>query len=131
MSNTITTVLENGTTVNITEGETTVVVEATVPKRILARDPKAACSTAMIVDTLSDQGVKVGGILSGTSLLISNSKQDKETNGRWIFETPRKPRAATRKNSRTATPKEDSPSTEKKEVSKPRKNKLLGNEDME
>ncbi len=130
MSNTITTVLENGTTVNITEGETTVVVEASVPKRILARDPKAACSTAMIVDTLNDQGVKVGGILSGTSL-ISNSKQDKETNGRWIFETPRKPRAATRKNSRTAKPKEDSPNTEKKEVSKPRKNKLLGNEDME
>lgn len=130
MSNTITTILENGTTVNITEGETTVVVEASVPKRILARDPKAACSTAMIVDTLNDQGVKVGGILSGTSL-ISNSKQDKETNGRWIFETPRKPRAATRKNSRTAKPKEDSPNTEKKEVSKPRKNKLLGNEDME
>ncbi len=130
MSNTITTILENGTTVNITEGETTVVVEAAVPKRIMARDPKAACSTAMIVDTLNDQGVKVGGILSGTSL-ISNSKQDKETNGRWIFETPRKPRAATRKNNRTAKPKEDSPSTEKKEVSKPRKNKLLGNEDME
>jgi hypothetical protein len=130
MSNTLTAVLENGTTINITEADGNIVVEASVPTRILARDPKAACSTSMIVEALQEQGVETGTILSGANQTLSNSKKSKETNGRWIFETPRKARAKSRKNSRTA-PRKEQPATKTEEVSKSRTNKLLGNEDME
>jgi hypothetical protein len=130
MSDTLTTVLENGTTVNITKSDGNVVVEASIPQRVLARDPKVACSTGMIIEVLQEQGVETGNILVGNGQLLSNSKNNKETTGRWIFETPRKARAKSRKNSRTTTRKEQ-PAEKTKEVSKPGTNKLLGTEDME
>ena len=133
MNNILTTVLENGTTITITKTDSNVVVEASVPKRVIARDPKVTCSTSIVLNTLVDQGVETGDILIGDGQVISNSKKDKEMNGRWIFETPRKPKtevSATNRSTPTAKPTKTA-TTKRKEVSKARPNKLLGTEDME
>tara|TARA_B100000214_G_scaffold375570_1_gene362778 strand:- start:5106 stop:5501 length:396 start_codon:yes stop_codon:yes gene_type:complete len=127
-----TTTLENGTTIEITESNNTITVEAEVPRRALATQEKVTCNNSTITETLKNAGIEVGSLISGTT--ISNSKSDTELNGRWTFEAPRTTtttkktttkKTTTKRTTRTTGGTKTTKAKKEEEVSKSGTDKLL------
>lgn len=87
--------MNDGITFEIEEGDGTLTVTTTVPRRVLLKDKKVSCTLIDVKQFLESNNIEHNRLIDKTYHEVSNFKNETLT-GRWIFEKPKttKTRAA-------------------------------------